>query len=262
MDDVLGAMVPLPEKGRIYRGRRRVRLGDAARSQRLRLDACARYLQDVGNDDTEDSGLDAATGGNDASVWVVRRSVVDVLRPPRWGEWLDLATWCSGVGGRWAGRRLAIVGERGGHVEVDTLWVHLHPGTLTPARLPEAFLDIYGEAAGGRRITARHVLPPPPTPPAEGLARVPWTLRVVDYDVMNHVNNAAYWSAVEEVLARDDGPDLRPRDDRPVRAIMEYGPGIAVDATVELLVDRHDDRVDIWFTVDGAVQATARVARL
>ncbi|HEY8544891.1 MAG TPA: acyl-ACP thioesterase domain-containing protein [Acidimicrobiales bacterium] len=266
MDDALGAMVPLPEKGRVYRSRRRVRLGDAARSQRLRLDACARYLQDVGNDDTEDSGLDAATGPS-GGVWVVRRSVVDVLRPPRWGEWLDLATWCSGTGGRWAGRRLAMVGERGGHVEVDTLWVHLRPDTLTPARLPEAFLDIYGEAAGGRRIAARHVLPAPPAegPGRERLERVAWPLRVVDYDVMNHVNNAAYWSAVEEVLAcgaGDGAADLRPRDGRPVRAVMEYGAGIPVGADVELLVDRGDDRVDVWFTVDGAVLATARVARL
>jgi acyl-ACP thioesterase len=200
---------------------------------------------------------------------VVRRSVVDVVRPPRWGEWLDMATWCSGLGGRWAGRRMAMVGERGGRVEIDTLWVHLRPDTLTPARLPEAFLDIYAEAAAGRKVTARHVLAPPPagdggdgagTGAGAGRQRIGWPLRVVDYDVMNHVNNAAYWSAVEEVLAMAPGPDLRPRDDRPVRAIMEYGPGIAVGAPVELLVDRHDDRVDIWFTVDGTVQASARVA--
>ena len=256
-DDI--AMVPLPEKGRIYQARRRVRLGDAARSRRLRFDACARYLQDVGNDDTEDSGLDAATGPS-GGVWVVRRSVVDVLRPPRWGEWLDMATWCSGLGGRWAGRRMAMVGDHGGHVEIETLWVHLRPDTLSPARLPEVFLDIYAEAAAGRKVAARHVLAPPP---ADGLTAIPWPLRAVDYDVMNHVNNAAYWSAVEEVLALGaaTGTDLRPRDDRPVRAIMEYGPGIAVGAPVELLVrPEGDDRIDLWFTVDGAVQASARVA--
>lgn len=255
--DEIGQMVPLPEKGRVFRARRRVRLGDAAPSQRLRFDACARYLQDIGNDDTEDSGLDASTGPS-GGVWVVRRSVVDVVEPPRWGEWLDLATWCSGTGGRWAGRRLSMVGERGGRVEVDTLWVHLRPDTLTPARLPESFLDIYGEAAGGRRITARHVLPAPPDDRAP-LARIAWPLRAVDYDVMRHVNNAAYWSAVEEILARG------PRSDGPRRAILEYGSGIPMGADVELLVDRDgrgDERVDVWFTVAGAVLATARVSRL
>jgi acyl-ACP thioesterase len=90
-------MVPLPERGRVYRARRRVRLADAGRTQRLRLDACARYLQDIGNDDTEESGLDQQVGRG-AGIWVVRRAVLDVVEPPRWGEWLDLATWCSGVG--------------------------------------------------------------------------------------------------------------------------------------------------------------------
>jgi acyl-ACP thioesterase len=270
MDDERTAMVPLPEKGRIFRARRRVRLGDAAPSQRLRFDACARYLQDIGNDDTEQSGLDAVTGPS-GGVWVVRRAVVDVRRPPRWGEWLDLATWCSGTGGRWAGRRLSMVGERGGHVEVDTLWVHLRPDTLTPARLPEAFLDIYGEAAGGRRISARHLLEVPPAETAD-MERVNWPLRTVDYDVMDHVNNAAYWSAVEEVLARTRRRGLRPggahgRDqragdmfDRPVRAILEYGSGIEMGSPVELLVRRRgEQQVDVWFTIDGAVHATARV---
>jgi acyl-ACP thioesterase len=261
VDDV--TMVPLPDRGRVFRARRRVRLGDAAPSQRLRLDACARYLQDIGNDDTEESGLDAETGRS-GGVWVVRRAVVDVLSPPRWGEWLDLATWCSGLGGRWAGRRLSMVGEDGGRVEVDTLWVHLRPETFVPARLPDSFLDIYGEAAGGRRISAKHMLDGPPTDAsADQLEWVRWPLRAVDYDVMNHVNNAAYWSAIEEVLARSPGRDPHPRADQPVRAVLEYGSGIEIGAPVELLVRRDGDKqLDVWFTIDGAAHATARLTTL
>jgi acyl-ACP thioesterase len=193
----------------------------------------------------------------------VRRSVVDVLSPPRWGEWLDLATWCSGLGGRWAGRRLSLVGEEGGRVEVDTLWVHLRPETFVPARLPQVFLDVYGEAAGGRKISAKHLLDGPPAEVGPELEWVGWPLRAVDYDVMNHVNNAAYWSAVEEVLARSPGRDPHPRSGQPVRAVLEYGSGIEAGAPVELLVRRDGDKqVDVWFTIDGAVHATARVATL
>jgi acyl-ACP thioesterase len=249
-DTAGGELVPLPERGRVYRARRRVRLGDAAPSQRLRLDACLRYLQDIGNDDTEDSGLDERVGLG-AGVWVVRRAVVEVVSPPRWGEWLDLATWCSGTGGRWAGRRLTLAGEAGGRVEIDTLWVHLNPETLLPARLPAAFEELYGEAAGGRKISAKHLLPGPPAE-ADGvgeLERVRWPLRQVDYDVMRHVNNAAYWAAVEEVGVPDG----------PVRATMEYGAGIEVAAPVELLVRRDDKQTDVWFTVDGTVNATAQL---
>ncbi|MGH9117123.1 MAG: acyl-[acyl-carrier-protein] thioesterase [Acidimicrobiales bacterium] len=244
-------MVELPERGRVFRGRRRVRLGDAGRSGRLRWDACARYLQDIGNDDTEESGLDERVGLG-AGIWVVRRAVVDVIEPPRWGEWLDLATWCSGTGGRWAGRRLAMTGDRGGRVDIDTLWVHLDRDSLMPARLPEAFMELYGEAAGGRKISAKHLLPGLPD---EALERVPWPLRAVDYDVMNHVNNAAYWAAIEELGAP-------PWAGQPTRAVLEYGSGIAVDAPVELQVRREDKQVDVWFTIDGTVHATARLTPL
>jgi acyl-ACP thioesterase len=253
-------MVPLPERGRVFRAGRRVRLGDASPSQRLRFDACARYLQDIGNDDTADSGLDGSSG-----PWVVRRAVVDVVVPPRWREWVELATWCGGTGGRWAERRLSITGDQGGRVEVSTLWVHLDPATLLPIRLPEAFMAIYGEAAQGRRVSSRRWLDPPPTSGgdgAAGLERVPWPLRAVDYDVMRHVNNVAYWAAVEEVLSSPSGEGLQAGPDRPVRAVLEYGPGIEAGAPVELLVGRGDKQLDIWFTVDGTVHASARLVPL
>ena len=70
-------MVPLPDVGRRFSPCRRVRLGDASPGGRLRLDAVARYLQDVANDDAEDAGL-----ANPAS-WVVRRTTIEVRpRPP------------------------------------------------------------------------------------------------------------------------------------------------------------------------------------
>jgi acyl-ACP thioesterase len=245
-------LVPPPTVGRVFRTGRRVRLADADPTGRLRLDACARYLQDASNDDTSDSGVEDAD-----TTWVVRRAVVDVHEPARWREWLDLATWCGGVGGRWAERRLSLVGDRRARIEVSTLWVHIDVATMTPARLTERFLDTYGPAAGGRKISARLWLGDPPV----GAAAEPWRLRAVDIDLLGHVNNAAYWAAIEEqiepgtVFAHDL---LR----RPHRAVMEYGPGIAPGAAVELLVDEADDHLSVWFTVAGAVMAAATVLPL
>ena len=68
------ALVPEPDAGRVFRAERPVRLGDADPAGRLRFDACARYLHDVSNDDTRDSGLP------DDGSWVVRRTVLDVGR--------------------------------------------------------------------------------------------------------------------------------------------------------------------------------------
>lgn len=245
-------LVPLPAQGRVFRTGRRVRLADADATGRLRFDACARYLQDIGNDDTADCELD-----DDSSTWVVRRAVVDVHQPPQWREQLELATWCGGLGGRWAERRLSMVGERGGRVEIATLWIYIDATTGVPARLPEAFHEHYAPAASGRRVTTRLWLGDPPV----GAAATPWPVRVVDIDVLGHVNNAAYWAAVEEQI--EPGTAFaHALLGRPHRAVMEYGPGIAPGDAVELLVDETDDHLSLWFTVADTVQASATVVPL
>ena len=92
-------MVGRPMTGRPFCGSRRVRLGDCSPGGRLRLDAAARYLQDLSDDDTRDAGLAQMT-------WVVRRTVIDVMSFPTYLESLDMVTWCSGLGSRWAERRV------------------------------------------------------------------------------------------------------------------------------------------------------------
>lgn len=111
------AMVPVPTTGRVFTRERRVRLGDASPAGRLRLDALARYLQDVSNDDTRDAAM------ADAMTWVVRRILLRVETFPVFDEAMRLRTFCSGTGPRWAARRVSLDGERGGAVEADTLWV-------------------------------------------------------------------------------------------------------------------------------------------
>ena len=145
----MAAFVPVPAAGRVYQGQRRVRLGDASPGGRLRFDALVRYLQDVANDDTRDAGFDDVMG------WVVRRTEIEVRQFPVYLEPIALSTWCSGVGGRWAERRVHVVGEGGGHVEAATLWVHLDPDTMRPKVLPESFHALFGPSALGRTVRAR-----------------------------------------------------------------------------------------------------------
>jgi hypothetical protein len=48
--------LPRPADGRVYAGRRRIRLADTDASGRLRLDAIARFLQDLAIDDVQETG--------------------------------------------------------------------------------------------------------------------------------------------------------------------------------------------------------------
>ncbi len=207
-----------------------MRLADVSPSGRLRLDAATRYLQDLSADDTADAAL------------------ADL---PRYLEALELATWCSGIGSHYAERRISVVGERGGAIEAATTWVHVDRETGRPKRVPEGFTELYGEASGGRRIKARLVHAPLPD---DGVDRAPWPLRATDFDVLRHVNNAAYWEAVEETLSAH--PDLR----GPLRAELEHRSAVEPGATVERCHRRDaDGTLQVWLVADGTVAASAVV---
>ena len=183
--------VPLSDRGRRYTSHVIVRLSDANPSGALRLDGVARFLQDVATEDWEDTGIVSEY------VWVVRRAVVRRVHGawPQMNERLELTTWCSGTGAAWAERRTDIVG--GGEVvlEAAVLWVPVDPSGH-PVRIQGSFVDVYGEAFHGRKVPGRVTLVEPP-PGAESR---PWPLRRADLDVVGHVNNAAVWQAVREVV--------------------------------------------------------------
>jgi acyl-ACP thioesterase len=211
--------------GRVFTGSRGVRLGDASPGGRLRLDALVRYLQDVSDDDTTAAGLPA--GG----AWVVRRTAVLVDSFPRYLERLQLATWCSGVGSAWAERRIEVRGGAGGRVSATTLWVHLDGSTGRPTRLPATFTSIYGPSAQGRSVSSRLTLAACSSPEqAERQATIPWQLRFADFDVQGHVNNAAYWAVVEELLATRRS--LR----APLTAVLEHVRPVTPGTSVEVCV--------------------------
>lgn len=193
-------------------------LGDTAPGGRVRLDAIARWLQDVAYRDVGDAGL------LDDGTWIVRRLRIRVEAFPTFDERCELTTFCSGVGAVLAERRTTIRGDAGAHVEAVALWVHLEPGGEGLRPPSDAYRDVYGTSAGDRRVRARlfHDPAPPPGAPAR-----PFAFRAADLDVADHVNNAAYWTALEELLAGADDPAV------PYDAEIEHRvPGDAGPATI------------------------------
>ena len=240
------ALVPQPPSGRTFRVRYRIRLSDADASGRLRLDAIARYLQDAAIDDVSETGW-----GAPEHLWVLRAIRIEVRRPFLEDGEVDIVTWGSSFSSLAAGRRWSLTGDAGGAIEVDSTWVHLDRDAR-PARIGEGF-EAYAEAAQGRAASTRLTLDPPR---ADG-SRVAWPLRATDVDRMGHVNNAAYWAAIEHRLARRE-PDLR----RPHTAQLDYRHPIDLGELVEVAEDTVDGRYGAAFVVAELIKAVAWVEPL
>lgn len=230
-------LVPEPVAGRVHPGEARGGLADTAPGGRVRLDALARWLQDVAYADVEDAGRDGL------GLWVVRRTRLRVRRFPAFRERVALRTWCSGLGRVWAERRTSLRGGAGAEADAAALWVFLDAGTARPQSLEQVMTGGYQDAAGGRSVGAR--LRQPTSAPATASAS-PWRFRAADLDLAAHVNNTAAWAAVEEVLA--DGPPVGAVD-----AEVEYrAPAEAGEGTLL----RDDGR--LWLLgPDGELHASA-----
>jgi len=191
----LSELVARPDRGRSFEREVVPGLADATASGRVRLDAIARWLQDIAYADVVDAGL-AGRG-----AWVVRRARLRVDAFPRFGEPVAVRTFCSAAGRVAAERRTTVSGGESS-VEAVAIWIHVDTETLRPLRLGEDFRAAYGPSAGGRKADFRLRHPEPP----EAATRSAWHFRASDMDVAGHVNNAAYWEPVEQMLWEAEEP--------------------------------------------------------
>jgi len=227
--------VPLTDQGRRFREKFLIRLGDVDAQGLLRLDGVARLLQDVATDDWNDTGV------RSSDIWVVRRTTIRMIEGASWPRYLDrvsLTTWCGGAGAAWAERRTNLDLEGEGRLEAAALWVPIDPSGH-PVRLRESFFAVYGDAVHARKVSGRIDRPVVPA----SAERRAWPLRAADIDVVGHVNNAAVWQALSEVVT----PPLH-----------------SVSLTHHSSIERDDDVTlvsepgSIWLTVDGTVRVSAQ----
>lgn len=239
-------MVPPPPSGRSYSMDRRVRLGDATPGGRVRLDAVARYLQDIANDDARDAG----TTGADLHGWVVRRTVIDIHHFPRYLDPVRVTTWIGGIGSHWAERRTRITSDDGvARIDAASLWVHIDMDTMKPRQLSEVAHRLWGDAANGRVVNARLSLKPSLLANTSPTHVDDWPTRYSDFDALGHMNNAAYWEIIEEHLTRRS--ELRAG----IRFVVEHLEGIEPEHVVNVAVFDEESSSTLRISTAGVVNA-------
>jgi acyl-ACP thioesterase len=205
-----------------------LRVGDIDREGRLRFDAACRHIQDIGSDQLRQLGYEATH-----PLWIVRRTMVDLIEPIEFQDLLRLRRWCSGTSNRWCEMRVRIDGRKGGLMESEAFWININRETQGPARISEDFLTGLKRTTTVDRLRWKAYLKAGGRDDATQIVDYP--VRVSDIDLFDHVNNSVYWSVVEDYL-QSRRPELLKA---PLRVTIEHDAAVALRERLEIITHEH-----------------------
>jgi len=153
-----------------------------------------RYLAHAAVEASAAAGFDAGWYAAAGTLWLVRRSTLDVRRPVRAGERLLVNTWVEDFRRVRSHRRYELVGTDGLCVDARTDWVYVDAENLRPRRVPGKLEQAFGLGKPLERKTWQ--APTAPLAPACTSHRV----QLHELDSLRHVNNAAYLDIAAQAL--------------------------------------------------------------
>jgi acyl-ACP thioesterase len=205
-----------------------LRVADVDRDGRLKFDAATRHIQDIGSDQLRELGFEETH-----PLWIVRRTMVDLIKPIEFKDTLRLRRWCSGTSNRWCEMRVRIDGKRGGGLmESEAFWININGETQGPARISDDFLEGLRRTTDEGRLRWKAYLKAGGRDDASQIREYP--VRVSDIDIFDHMNNSVYWSVVEDYL--HTRPELLKA---PLRVTIEHDAPVALGAKLEILQHTH-----------------------
>lgn len=207
-----------------------LRVADIDREGRLRFDAAARHIQDIGQDQLRELGFEETH-----PLWIVRRTMIDLIRPIEFSDLLRMRRWCSGTSNRWCEMRVRIDGRKGGLVEAEGFWININRETQGPARISEDFLAGLRRTTTVDRLRWKAYLAVSGRAAREGAAEIhEYPIRFSDIDLFDHVNNSVYWTVVEDYLS--GYPELL---NGPLRVTIEHDAPVALGDKLEIISHVH-----------------------
>ncbi|WP_293010437.1 acyl-[acyl-carrier-protein] thioesterase [Mycobacterium sp.] len=204
-----------------------LRVADIDREGRLRFDAAARHIQDIGQDQLREMGFEETH-----PLWIVRRTMVDLIRPVEFGDMLRMRRWCSGTSNRWCEMRVRIDGRKGGLIESEAFWININRDTQMPSRISDDFLAGLHKTTDVNRLRWKGLLKAGSREDAAEIHEFP--VRVTDIDLFDHMNNSVYWSVIEDYLW--SFPELLKA---PLRVTIEHDAPVALGDKLEIISHVH-----------------------
>ncbi|CAJ1497493.1 acyl-[acyl-carrier-protein] thioesterase [[Mycobacterium] holstebronense] len=222
------ALMPVPDPHPdVFDRQWPLRVADIDRLGRLRMDAAARHIQDIGQDQLREGGYQETH-----PLWIVRRTMMDLIRPIEFQDMLRIRRWCSGTSNRWCEMRVRIDGRKGGLVESEAFWININRETQGPARISEDFLARLKRTTTVDRLRWKAYLKAGGREDSDEIHEYP--IRFTDIDLFDHMNNSVYWSVVEDYLS--GYPELL---DAPLRVTLEHDAAVALGDKLEIVSHVH-----------------------
>lgn len=230
--------------GSVYTASVIVRHHELDRFGRLHPAVYLRYLAHAAVEASTAAGYDAAWYAAARSLWLVRRSTFEVVRPVVAGEQLAIRTWVEDFRRVRSHRRYEVSGHDGPLcLDARTDWVYVDAVSGRPQRVPAeleaAFHTLRGRAQERNGLRA----PAPPAVPARTSHRV----AVYELDALGHMNNAVYLDLLGQATL-----DALGDAGWPLERLIASGrvPVLARGDLEYLEAARYDDQLEIatWFT--------------
>jgi acyl-ACP thioesterase len=125
-----------------------------------------------------------------------------------------------------------IDGCKGGLIECEAFWININPTTLMPSRISDDFMEGLRRTTDVDRVRWHPYLKPGNHENATQIYDYP--VRFTDIDLFNHMNNAVYWSIVEDYLSAT--PELL---NAPLRVTIEHEAPIALGEKLDIIANVH-----------------------
>jgi acyl-CoA thioester hydrolase len=159
----------------------------------------AHYMEEAAFEASAAVGYDKARYDAMGHLWLAYETEIEYLRPVVYGDTIEVKTWVGDF--RRVRSRRFYEFRKAGHDDLvaraNTDWVYLEAATERPAVVPPEMIAAFVPEGWDGTMTNRSRFPAPPPPPPDVYTmrrRVEWR----DLDTARHVNNAVYFSYIED----------------------------------------------------------------
>ena len=196
------------EWGVIFHFTRPVVHAEVGADQALTLEGLMNHLQEAAIAHADHAGFGSKHVSEGVVAWLLHKAGVEVVRMPRAGEMVEIATWITNSAGSRARRSFEM--RIGGEVaaRASYVWVYFDAVRRIPRRIDVAMDAAFEPEGGEPAVAGVDDMPRFEIPDPSFAAEI--TIRSTDFDSNRHVNNSIYATFVQTLLhhggdARDIG---------------------------------------------------------